>query len=132
MVFLTTTVITTTTIRSVIKLFLVALCCPISVVGAAKAATVRDFTLVVHPQEVDSVHQITGEAVTRVGIFVNVTYPGPSLTVNRGDQVRVKVVNQHATNETVIHFHGQHQVDTFYMDGVAGVTQVRCSSVCAP
>ena len=92
--------------------------------SVAEASTVRSFTLVVHAQEVETVHTETGEAVSRLGILVNGTYPGPTLTVDKGDQVHVTVVNQLADQETVLHFHGQHQVNTFYMDGVAGVTQV--------
>ena len=36
----------------------------------------------------------------------------------------VKVVNQ-LNNESVIHFHGQHEADNFFVDSAAGVTQVR-------
>ena len=96
----------------------------LSLSSIVEASTIRTFTLVVHAQEIETIHQDTGEAISRLGILVNGTYPGPTLMVNKGDQVRVQVVNQLADRETVLHFHGQHQVDTFYMDGVGGVTQV--------
>jgi hypothetical protein len=87
-------------------------------------AAIQEFTLVIHLEDVDTVSLATGEAVTRVGIYVNGTYPGPSLIVNLGDEVRIKVMNELPSSATTIHFHGQHQKNTYYMDGVPGVTQV--------
>lgn len=94
--------------------------------GASARGTssmVRRFTLVVHADEMETIRN--GETTSRLGILVNGTYPGPTLTVNKGDQVHITVINQLVDRDTVIHFHGQHQIQTFYMDGVGGVTQVR-------
>lgn len=90
---------------------------------------VREFTLVVHHQDVDAT-SMSGEVVTRLGTYVNETYPGPTLTVDLGDEVVIKVINEMPVSQATIHFHGQHQVDTYYMDGVPHVTQV-CGDIVA-
>lgn len=62
--------------------------------------------------------------VQRPIITVNRLYPGPSIQVCEGDTINVTVQNlldDHG--ELTIHWHGIHQVDTPFMDGVPKVTQ---------
>jgi FtsP/CotA-like multicopper oxidase with cupredoxin domain len=86
---------------------------------------VKEFTLVIHHHDVDATNTVSGESITRLGTYVNGSYPGPTVAVNLGDEVIVKVINEMPTTQTSIHFHGQHQVNTYFMDGVPHVTQVR-------
>ncbi|KAL7108926.1 hypothetical protein ACP275_06G143700 [Erythranthe tilingii] len=55
-------------------------------------------------------------------ITVNGMYPGPTLEVNNGDTLVVKVVNRARYNVT-IHWHGVRQMRTAWADGPAFVTQ---------
>lgn len=82
-----------------------------------------EFTLVVHHKIVDTVDPVSGERISRLGTFVNGTYPGPTLEVQLGDDVEVKVVNKMASSGLTMHFHGQHMVNTYFHDGVHGITQ---------
>ncbi|KAK0672592.1 multicopper oxidase-domain-containing protein [Cercophora samala] len=57
-------------------------------------------------------------------MLVNGQSPGPLIEVNTGDIVRVKVNNYLSGGEsTTIHWHGIHQRNTTWMDGVAGISQ---------
>lgn len=49
-------------------------------------------------------------------------FPGPLVEVNSGDELVVNVFNQ-LSNGTTIHWHGQLQNGTNYMDGTNGITQ---------
>lgn len=49
-------------------------------------------------------------------------FPGPLVEVNSGDELVVNVFNQ-LPNGTTIHWHGQLQNGTNYMDGTSGITQ---------
>lgn len=49
-------------------------------------------------------------------------FPGPLVEVNSGDELVVNVFNQ-LPNGTTIHWHGQLQNGTNYMDGTNGITQ---------
>lgn len=55
-------------------------------------------------------------------ITVNGQYPGPTLEVNNGDTLAVKVVNRARYNAT-IHWHGIRQMRTGWADGPEYVTQ---------
>ncbi|KAF5200188.1 Laccase-5, partial [Thalictrum thalictroides] len=55
-------------------------------------------------------------------ITVNGQYPGPTLEVNNGDSLEVKVVNRGQYNVT-IHWHGIRQLRTGWADGPEFVTQ---------
>ena len=56
-------------------------------------------------------------------IGVNGRIPGPTLIVNKDQYIKVYVSNQ-LTSETVsIHWHGMHQRNSHWMDGVEHVTQ---------
>ena len=49
-------------------------------------------------------------------------FPGPLVEVNSGDELVVNVFNQ-LPNGTSLHWHGQLQNGTNYMDGTTGITQ---------
>lgn len=49
--------------------------------------------------------------------------PGPSIQVCQGDRIIVDVMNMIDGTTTAIHWHGQHQKKTPWMDGVPMVTQ---------
>ena len=54
---------------------------------------------------------------------VNGTLPGPSIVVYEGQTVIVHIRNILLSNSATIHFHGLHQRDTPYFDGMPYVTQ---------
>ncbi|VBB83984.1 Putative Multicopper oxidase [Podospora comata] len=56
-------------------------------------------------------------------VLVNGQSPGPLIEINTGDIVRVKVNNLIWDESTTIHWHGIHQRNTTWMDGVAGISQ---------
>ncbi|KAF9870950.1 MFS monocarboxylate transporter [Colletotrichum karsti] len=58
-------------------------------------------------------------------LLVNGQFPGPLIEANWGDVVEVTVHNNISAPEegTAIHWHGIHQQDTPWMDGVSGITQ---------
>ena len=56
-------------------------------------------------------------------ITVNGRMPGPTLIVEKDKYVVVHVLNQLASEATSIHWHGMHQLNTHWMDGVEHVTQ---------
>ncbi|WJX38518.1 laccase [Trifolium repens] len=57
-------------------------------------------------------------------ITVNGQYPGPTLEINNGDTLVVKVINKARYNVT-IHWHGVRQMRTGWADGPEFVTQER-------
>ena len=56
-------------------------------------------------------------------IAVNKQFPGPTLIVNEGQIVAVDVHNNLSKEGISIHWHGQHQIKTNFMDGVSQITQ---------
>lgn len=59
---------------------------------------------------------------TRNSITVNGQLPGPTLEVNNGDSLEIKVINKAQYNVT-IHWHGVRQMRTAWADGPEFVTQ---------
>ncbi|XP_027110722.2 laccase-5-like [Coffea arabica] len=59
---------------------------------------------------------------THSTITVNGQYPGPTLEVNNGDSLEIKVINKAQYNVT-IHWHGIRQMRTAWSDGPEFVTQ---------
>ncbi|XP_073015858.1 laccase-1 [Primulina eburnea] len=55
-------------------------------------------------------------------LTINGKYPGPTIAVNEGDNVQIKVTNKVAPN-TTIHWHGVRQLRTGWADGPAYITQ---------
>ena len=54
---------------------------------------------------------------------INKQFPGPTIVVNEGQIVSVDVYNNLSSEAITVHWHGQHQVKTNFMDGVGLVTQ---------
>ncbi len=53
---------------------------------------------------------------------INGVLPGPTIRVNEDDEVSVTICNN-LSEPTSIHWHGMHQRGTWFMDGVAMITQ---------
>ncbi|XP_050537356.1 uncharacterized protein LOC126903292 [Daktulosphaira vitifoliae] len=66
---------------------------------------------------------IPADGVEKPIIVVNRSLPGPSIQVCLGDTVIVDVENGMMEESTSIHWHGHHQRNSPYMDGVPYVTQ---------
>ena len=58
----------------------------------------------------------------RLFIAINGRVPGPTLIVNKDQYIVVNVINK-LDNNTSIHWHGMHQKNSHWMDGVEHVTQ---------
>ncbi|KAF9443529.1 multicopper oxidase [Macrolepiota fuliginosa MF-IS2] len=67
------------------------------------------------------------DGFTRPASLINGEHPGPVITANKGDQIKINVVNQlsdpNQERGATIHWHGLFQRGTNFMDGVDGVTQ---------
>uniref|UniRef100_A0A8D8WL32 Laccase-2 n=1 Tax=Cacopsylla melanoneura TaxID=428564 RepID=A0A8D8WL32_9HEMI len=68
-------------------------------------------------------HCIPADGMKRAITIVNRQMPGPSVDVCVGDHVIVDLMNGLMEESTSIHWHGHHQVDSPYMDGVPHLTQ---------
>ncbi len=67
---------------------------------------------------------MTVDGVTyRRYIAVNGCIPGPTLIVTEDQIVKVRVVNRLTSEAVTIHWHGMHQRDTPWMDGVGFISQ---------
>nr|CAH7745046.1 unnamed protein product [Callosobruchus chinensis] len=66
---------------------------------------------------------VPGDGNKRPIVTVNRRIPGPSVQVCHNDVIIVDVTNKLMSEGTTIHWHGQHQKETPYMDGVPYVTQ---------
>ncbi|GBP81797.1 Laccase-1 [Eumeta japonica] len=66
---------------------------------------------------------IPGDGTNRAVTVVNRKMPGPSVEVCQHDRVIVDVENSLMTEGTTVHWHGQHQRGTPYMDGTPYITQ---------
>ncbi|XP_071149358.1 uncharacterized protein [Mytilus edulis] len=60
---------------------------------------------------------------SRIVIAVNGRFPGPTITARENQEVIVHVRNLMHTESTTIHWHGLHQKNSPWSDGVAFVTQ---------
>jgi FtsP/CotA-like multicopper oxidase with cupredoxin domain len=56
-------------------------------------------------------------------MLINKMYPGPTLTADWGDTVKVTITNHLRKNGTSIHWHGMRQLGTNIQDGANGVTE---------
>jgi len=59
----------------------------------------------------------------RTCMTFNGTIPGPTIIADWGDNVKIHVSNNMASNGTAVHWHGVRQLDSLLADGVPGVTQ---------
>ena len=60
---------------------------------------------------------------SRLVIAINGKFPGPRIEVFDNQMIEVKIINLLHTDSVTVHFHGLHQRNTPWMDGVAFVTQ---------
>ncbi|KAL9101310.1 MAG: hypothetical protein Q9163_003422 [Psora crenata] len=68
------------------------------------------------------------DGYSKPSILINGQFPGPLIEANWGDEIAGKLLTVHNRIEepkegTAIHWHGQLQRGTPWMDGVPGVTQ---------
>ena len=68
-------------------------------------------------------YPILADGERRTVIAINNQVPGPTIIANQRQTLQVTVVNNLAPESLSIHWHGQHAVDTPWMDGVAQLTQ---------
>lgn len=68
-------------------------------------------------------HCVTGDGVRRSITVVNRMMPGPSIEVCLNDTIMVDVKNHMLGESTTLHWHGMHQRDNPYMDGVPHISQ---------
>ena len=66
---------------------------------------------------------MTADGVNRLIEAVNGTLPGPPIVVYEGQTVIVHIKNTLLSNSATIHFHGSHQRDTPFFDGMPYITQ---------
>ncbi|XP_060559409.1 uncharacterized protein LOC132719624 [Ruditapes philippinarum] len=72
----------------------------------------------------ESERVITTDGVgSRLVIAINGKFPGPRVDVFENQEIEITVVNTFHTDSVTVHFHGIHQKDTPWMDGVAFITQ---------
>jgi len=75
----------------------------------------------------DASKVMTTDGYMKLLTVANGQFPGPSVEVWSGQTVEIKVINAIATEVVTIHWHGLHQRETPWMDGVGRLTQ--CSIV---
>ncbi|KAG5884696.1 hypothetical protein JTB14_013708 [Gonioctena quinquepunctata] len=66
---------------------------------------------------------IPGDGTRRGVVAINRQIPGPTIEVCQNDIIVVDVKNKMGSEGTTMHWHGQHQRESPYMDGVPFVTQ---------
>lgn len=71
-----------------------------------------------------NLHCLTADGIEKGVMSINRQIPGPEIHVCKDDLVVVDVTNRMAGTSTTIHWHGIHQRQTPYMDGVPYITQV--------
>lgn len=65
---------------------------------------------------------IPADGAERVIMTINQQLPGPSINVCKGDRIIVDVTNHMHGQGLTLHWHGIHQKNTPWMDGVGMVT----------
>lgn len=68
-------------------------------------------------------HCVLGDGIERSVMVVNRMMPGPSIEVCEGDMIVADVRNHLLGDSTTIHWHGMHQRNSPYMDGVPHISQ---------
>ncbi|XP_045506939.1 laccase-4-like isoform X1 [Colias croceus] len=71
----------------------------------------------------DRIDCIPADGMSRPLTVVNRKMPGPAIEVCQHDRIIVDVENDLMTEGTTVHWHGQHQRGTPYMDGTPYITQ---------
>ncbi|KAK1227963.1 fatty-acyl coenzyme A oxidase [Marasmius sp. AFHP31] len=71
--------------------------------------------------------EISPDGFSRVGVLANGTFPGPTLSGQKGDHFKIMVNNElqdkSMVTSTSVHWHGLKQHGSSWADGVASVTQ---------
>ncbi|GLU12927.1 hypothetical protein SLE2022_295820 [Rubroshorea leprosula] len=98
------------------KFLVVMLLMSASLLPSCSSQTTRRFQFNIDQQEVSRLCH------TKALLTVNGEYPGPTIAVQEGDNVEVKVTNRISQN-TTIHWHGIRQIRTGWADGPAFITQ---------
>jgi len=78
-------------------------------------------TIVNNTKQLDSI--VIGGGLHRHLLLVNKTLPGPAIIVPHNSNVEITVKNKLMSEFITLHWHGITQKNTFFMDGVARVTQ---------
>ncbi|GKV23653.1 hypothetical protein SLEP1_g33357 [Rubroshorea leprosula] len=98
------------------KFLVVMLLMSASLLPSCSSQTTRRFQFNIEQKEVSRLcHR-------KALLTVNGEYPGPTIAVQEGDNVEVKVTNRISQN-TTIHWHGIRQIRTGWADGPAFITQ---------
>ncbi|CAK1547706.1 unnamed protein product [Leptosia nina] len=71
----------------------------------------------------DRIDCIPADGISRPLTVINRKMPGPAIEVCQYDRIIVDVENDLMTEGTTVHWHGQHQRGTNYMDGTPYITQ---------
>ncbi|XP_047510342.1 laccase-like [Pieris napi] len=71
----------------------------------------------------DRIDCIPADGISRPLTVINRRMPGPAIEVCQNDRIIVDVENDLMTEGTTVHWHGQHQRGTNYMDGTPYITQ---------
>ncbi|XP_060580427.1 uncharacterized protein LOC132737186 isoform X1 [Ruditapes philippinarum] len=74
------------------------------------------------PEQVSRVITADG-ATSRLVIAINGSFPGPRIEVWESQTLEITFINALHTDSVTMHFHGLHQRESPWMDGVAFVTQ---------
>jgi FtsP/CotA-like multicopper oxidase with cupredoxin domain len=104
-----------------IEKFLLVVAMLIGAVTVCQAELVQ-YELSIAHKDMNSV-SFSGDEVTRTGALFNGVMPGPTIEANLGDDLEITIHNNMPKSGITVHFHGQHQKGTHFMDGTHGITQ---------
>jgi FtsP/CotA-like multicopper oxidase with cupredoxin domain len=79
-----------------------------------------------HQYEFNVTQQVVNPDCYKFGYnvpLINGQFPGPTIHVNKGDEVEILVRNELVGHNTSVHYHGIRQIGTVEADGVPGITQ---------
>ncbi|KAK6176483.1 hypothetical protein SNE40_014763 [Patella caerulea] len=74
-------------------------------------------------KDTSKIISVDGWENSRLVIVANGTLPGPSIEVYEGQKIIIHVKNDLISESTSIHWHGLHQPNTPFMDGVSYISQ---------
>lgn len=80
-------------------------------------------TTIAKPIPIEDVITADGWETPRIVTVANRSLPAPDIIVYEGQTVKVHVINNMHSDSVTIHWHGLHQQNTPYMDGVPFITQ---------
>eukprot|EP01084_Bolivina_argentea_P142229 249859_1 len=65
----------------------------------------------------------TPDCVEKLVLTINGEFPGPEIRVYPNEEILIHVYNKLPTESITIHWHGQHQINTPWMDGISKISQ---------